>query len=617
MAPGVYMDLSVDTNRRKFIDISGRPVALGPDGSLPTGSRPALYFTGASSVWHNNRGSGGGGFTVSGGLTTAATALPNATAPNNLYPRGSVAHATQLDDVRGFDIAGNYAYVAAMNSDRFTVVDISNPYAPAIVSSISNALLDGAIHVKVVGNYALVTSRYSDQVVTINISNPASPSIVNNLTHVTYLDEPIPLVIKGNYAYVGAVNSNYFTVLNISNPAAPSLVTAITDVNMITPVDIALDGDYAYVAAEGSGRLFIINIANPAAPYIVSSVTHANLDRPVGVVVVGGYAYVTARDLDRVTVVDISNKQAPAVVGGLTDAVNLNGPRRITTDGKLLYVATVDGDRLTVLNISNPVAPAVVASAYDATLLNMAWSPAFGSNYEFVYVTRNGGFVAIPLRWNCKSPTGVPGDIVYSSSSGLMQYCDGASWVATGGAPDKCSGSPTVGQVCADGSVYAGLSPDGNVKMYATPADAGYMCWNDCAGSVDTAMVNCVSNPPGAQASCRTGEANTALLVTVDSNAGSGGFQAHAAAKYCDDLVAHGKSDWYLPAQDELHVLYQGRLAIGGFDLVGGAFPAGYYWSSSEQAAGDVRDYNFSTGGINGWVGKGSWQLLARCVRKD
>jgi hypothetical protein len=38
------------------------------------------------------------------------------------------------------------------------------------------------------------------------------------------------------------------------------------------------------------------------------------------------------------------------------------------------------------------------------------------------------------------------------------------------------------------------------------------------------------------------------------------------AARHCNDLSAHGKDDWYLPAQDELDVMYDNRVAIGGFN---------------------------------------------------
>lgn len=65
-----FLDISVESNRRKFIDASGFPVDLGTDGSTPTGSVPLAYFNGDTDTWHTNEGDGGV-FTEIGALTDA------------------------------------------------------------------------------------------------------------------------------------------------------------------------------------------------------------------------------------------------------------------------------------------------------------------------------------------------------------------------------------------------------------------------------------------------------------------------------------------------------------------------------------------------------------------
>lgn len=69
--PGVYIDFSVEANRRKFIDSMLRPVGLGADGSLPTGTPPLIFLSGEIAAWHTNKGTGGG-FTVHGALAEAS-----------------------------------------------------------------------------------------------------------------------------------------------------------------------------------------------------------------------------------------------------------------------------------------------------------------------------------------------------------------------------------------------------------------------------------------------------------------------------------------------------------------------------------------------------------------
>lgn len=70
------LDLSVEANRRKFISADGKPVDVGVDGSLPTGTAPRIYLDLASgdavSTFATNKGTGGG-MTLTGTLAEAST----------------------------------------------------------------------------------------------------------------------------------------------------------------------------------------------------------------------------------------------------------------------------------------------------------------------------------------------------------------------------------------------------------------------------------------------------------------------------------------------------------------------------------------------------------------
>ena len=57
---GVYIDLTSATNREKFRSSGGKPVFLGADGSIPTGSAPDAFFSGDHDAFHTNKGGGGG-----------------------------------------------------------------------------------------------------------------------------------------------------------------------------------------------------------------------------------------------------------------------------------------------------------------------------------------------------------------------------------------------------------------------------------------------------------------------------------------------------------------------------------------------------------------------------
>lgn len=60
-------DFSVESNRRKFIDASSKPVDLGTDGSTPSGTAPIIYLKSAFGSFETNDG-GGGDFSVTGSL---------------------------------------------------------------------------------------------------------------------------------------------------------------------------------------------------------------------------------------------------------------------------------------------------------------------------------------------------------------------------------------------------------------------------------------------------------------------------------------------------------------------------------------------------------------------
>jgi len=230
---------------------------------------------------------------------------------------------------------------------------------------------------------------------------------------------------------------------------------------------------------------------------------------------------------------------------------------------------------------------------------------------------------------DCSSPDGNFGVMSYNNDYGVLQACTPKGWASLhppacpdGDGCDPCDGTQPIGTTCADGTIYAGLSPDGDVPMFTTPADAPtLMSWNNGTSMwTVTGMQNCISASPGAQASCRTGRANTDLLVALGTSPSPAPY---VAARYCNDLDAHGHTDWYLPAQDELNRLYVNLARDGGADVTPGnsfgfnrtgSWPAGWYWSSSENAINLARFQRFTDGTqLNNAKANGN---AVRCVRR-
>lgn len=184
-------------------------------------------------------------------------------------------------------------------------------------------------------------------------------------------------------------------------------------------------------------------------------------------------------------------------------------------------------------------------------------------------------------------------------------------WTVSTAGGDCVNTTPPVGTVCTDGTVYAGITPDGNVKMFTTRCDIG-QTWNGslCTGSsLDQSWNNGggVWSTTG-RTSAITGEENTNYLFTL-ADAGA----PYNAASVCKNLTDSGHTDWYLPARNELNVLYLGKDMIKNFNS---SSEGSYYWSSTELHHPTAISQIFSTGS-NGCCGNGKNNAArVRCVRK-
>lgn len=73
---GQYIDFSIEENRRKFRSSDGKPVNLGTNGAVPTGTAPLVYLSldrsAAVAGFATNKGTGGN-FTISGTLHTGSS----------------------------------------------------------------------------------------------------------------------------------------------------------------------------------------------------------------------------------------------------------------------------------------------------------------------------------------------------------------------------------------------------------------------------------------------------------------------------------------------------------------------------------------------------------------
>jgi hypothetical protein len=184
-----------------------------------------------------------------------------------------------------------------------------------------------------------------------------------------------------------------------------------------------------------------------------------------------------------------------------------------------------------------------------------------------------------------------------------------SGWQLSTSATGPCGSSPTIGQVCSDNSIYAGVSPDTNSNMYVMPCDLGQTwsgsactgtrttyCWNNCTTSYQTTGVT----------STITGRLNTSNLVALAGNTDG----PYAAATACNSQT-FGSESWYLPSENELKVIWT-NLSNG---IVQNNFSLNSYWTSTENANSLAFYELFSTGGLGTLIK--TFAENVRCARRD
>lgn len=194
---------------------------------------------------------------------------------------GIVTDAVNLETAHGCFLEGNYLYVCAFAGNRLTIVDVSDPAHPWVVGSITDALLNGIHDVWVEYPYAYVTTHYGGggaagsntegSFVVLNVSNPAAPTIVSSV--LSY--QAIAAAKQGRYFFctAGAVGGVGLVAYDVSNPAVPVQVGHLPG---IVAYWLQVEGKYAYLA-DGDVRIYLVDISNPAAMRLLDTWTGSHV----------------------------------------------------------------------------------------------------------------------------------------------------------------------------------------------------------------------------------------------------------------------------------------------------------------------------------------------------
>lgn len=345
---------------------------------------------------------------------------------------GSLTDMTNLNGCEGVEVnvigANTYAFIGAYESNKMTIVDVTNPSNPVLKGSVTSAQMNGPTWAIQSGNYCFVSvyghenfdnssHMVNGAIVALDISNLAAPYQVGYVSN-TYLAGCETTVKVGNYLYCACAWSLTGTtgggvvIVNVSNPVAPVVSGQYTHALLKGCEGIAVSGNYAYaVAGYGSNSFFVIDISNPSAPSHVAHIQDFTyLNGPHEVIIIGNYAYVSAIYYDGVTVVDISNPASPTIVAYVADT-GLLGCSRLTSKNGYLYVTGYDSGKLVTIGGDDWTAVQTKAETYaqwfydcdigktneTAIMFSLSYRPSDMTN-EAVYERTALGYMITALK---------------------------------------------------------------------------------------------------------------------------------------------------------------------------------------------------------------------------
>lgn len=381
-----------------------------------------------------------------------------------------ISNATTYNAAYDVVVEWNYAYMTNSLRDSVSIINISNPASPTLVTEIVNnggsIRLDWAMWIVKSWNLLYVASNVSDALQIIDVTNPAAPTATGQLVDGTNLNGARGIAKVWNFVYVTADVRDALNVINVTNPTTPAISGTIRSTTTLNWArDVKVVWNYAFVAAYDGDRMTVVDISTPASPTVVANINDAtNLNGANRIEVSWNYAYVSADLNASVRVIDITNPLAPSAVTNISGwSYSLTNPRDLLVDNNRLFIASFGNDAVNVADISNPASP-----VYVTKILHNAGNPLLDGAewlfkvWDFIYtaVFNSDALEILKFNYDNTSPNLQPttafnygslneitsfsdvlggwnqGSITYQISKNnwtTWYYWNGASWQTTVG----------------------------------------------------------------------------------------------------------------------------------------------------------------------------------------
>jgi len=296
------------------------------------------------------------------------------------WPNAVVASTINLPggaDALAVAAVGTTAYIGRESSGdpEFYIVDASNALYPVTLGTLN--LADDILGIAVTGTYAYLASKAnSAELMVVNISNPTAPSLTTSLDLINNGDAR-RLAIKGNRLYLIRDNKGSnptFYVFDISTPSSPVSLGSVFIGGGLDVATSKVGTEYAYIASEtDTQELQAVNVTTPASMLVNGSADLISNNDAYAIAVSGTYAYVGTEDRGgdpEFFVMDISTPTSPSVVNTL-NTEELFSVR--AANGYVYLGGKANPPEIRIVDATNPLSLTTVAS-FDTSgnILDMA-----------------------------------------------------------------------------------------------------------------------------------------------------------------------------------------------------------------------------------------------------
>jgi hypothetical protein len=284
-------------------------------------------------------------------------------------------------------VYGKYAYILNAGSSTLSIVDISNPVSPTIISTVATGgtnTTGGGVAVS--GRYAYIANYDSSTLSVMDISKPSTPILVSTTT-IGAGSGPNSITVAGQYAYTTHAVTNTMRILDISNPVAPRVVSSAGTGAL--PASAFIAGRYFYEVNKNGGTMSIFDISDPNNPTLATT-TNIVGSGPSGVYVSGRYAYTIATGV--LSIIDVSTPGTPVLKATTTVS---GATASITLSGRYAFTANPGNHTMSIIDVASSTAPVVVSTVTG--LANNPGSISVSGRYAYTSSFVGNAFSTIDL----------------------------------------------------------------------------------------------------------------------------------------------------------------------------------------------------------------------------